>query len=662
VGSQATSSDEISPANAAVRRPRLYPDRPHRNGPVTRKRLMRTAGLYLACCLVGLIPVIAGGPPRLQAVGLGLFAPGAGFLYPGQLVTIVYALIAIAAFYVAFVIWFATGNVLVPIAVWLGSAGLAALPAPGRGRWWMFVVLSGLVVAAVARRYVLGSRELRKGRALRRTFNERLAAVELPEQPLFGSEPVGVGPELTEDDLAIERWFLNLALQPVDRFDGFSFVDQYQFAAIRYQLNFLQYALAMAQYTRTPAFHGYLSEAQRNLVAKMTMRSVWKYWRLESAWGNLRYATDPIVRDNIMFSGYLGCMLGMYESTTGDRRYDVPGSLSFRWSDAKEYAHDHGSIQDALVSNFGRSPFTFFPCEPNWIYNDCNQMGMLSLKLHDRLHGTSDFTALRDQLERVVEEEFTRPDGTPVLVRSKRLGCEIDFPGPFAGATKPARRGRGHPPSYSWRSAAIFPDLGERAYLLRSTATRDAIVGGSLDPSQISRFDPGFYRKTGTGILPNLAANAQEAGDDELCKTLRQLADANLDPVVEGGAKHYRAMSPLAMGLMFHGVFSRKNGFFDLVNRGNPEAWDTGPILHEAPYPDVLVARAVTDGEALDVVLRPGTPDTGRVTVRLARLVPRRRYAVRGAVESELIAGDDGSGEVLVDLSGRVVVQVAPRA
>jgi len=35
---------------------------------------------------------------------------------------------------------------------------------------------------------------------------------------------------------------------------------------------------------------------------------------------------------------------------------------------------------------------------------------------------------------------------------------------------------------------------------------------------------------------------------------------------------------------------------------------------------------------------------------------------VRGAVESELIAGDDGSGEVLVDLSGRVVVQVAPRA
>jgi hypothetical protein len=660
VESRIASSDATSPVLALARRPRLYPDRRHRNGPVTRKRLARTAVLYLACCLIGWIPVIAGSPPRWRAVGLGLFAPGAGFLYADQLVTIVYAVITVVLFYVAFVVWFATGNILAPLAVWLGSAGLAALPAPGRGRWWMFVVLSCLVVALAARRYILGSRELRQGRALRRTFNERLAAIELPERPIFGSEPLGAGPEFSADDLAIERWFLNLALQPVDRFDGFSYVDQYQFAAIRYQLNFLQYALAMAQYTRTPAFHGYLSEAQRNLIEKMTIRSVWKYWRLESAWGNLRYSTDPIVRDNIMFSGYLGCMLGMYESTTGDRRYDVPGSLSFRWSDATEYAHDHGSIHDALVANFKRSPFTFFPCEPNWIYNDCNQMGMLSLKLHDRLHGTGDFAALRDQLEQAVEEEFTRPDGTAVLVRSKRLGCEIDFPGPFAGATRPAKRGRGHPPSYSWRAGAIFPDLGERAYLLRSTAARDAIVAGSLDPSQISRFDPGFYRKTGTGILPNLAAAAREVGDDELCTVLRQLADTHLDPVVEDGAKHYRAMSPLAMGLMFHGVFSRKNGFFDLVNRGNPESWDTGPILSEAPYPGVLVARAVTDGEALELVLRPGTPDAGRVAVRLARLVPRRRYSVRGAVESELTAGDDGSCEISVDLSKRVVVHVAP--
>jgi hypothetical protein len=129
---------------------------------------------------VGWVPVIAGLSPRWRAAGLGLFAPGAGFLYPDQLVPLVYAVISVTVFYVAFVIWFATGNVLAPIAVWLGSAGLAALPAPGRGRWWMFVVLSGLVVAVFARRYILSLRELRKGRALRRMYNERLAAISLP--------------------------------------------------------------------------------------------------------------------------------------------------------------------------------------------------------------------------------------------------------------------------------------------------------------------------------------------------------------------------------------------------------------------------------------------------------------------------------------------------
>jgi hypothetical protein len=607
-----------------------------------------------------LVPIIVDGPPRWRAVGLGLFAPGAGFLYSDQLVPIAYALVTVAAFYVAFVIWFATGNVLAPLAVWLGSAGLAALPAPGPGRWWMFVLIPGLVAAVVSWRRLADLRELRRGRALRKSYNERLAAMRLPEQSIFASEPLQVGPELTEDDLAIERWFLNLALQPLDRFDGFSFVDQFQFAAIRYQLNYLHYALAMAQYTRTPAFHGYLSEAQRNLIEKMTVRSVWSYWRLESAWGNLRYATDPIVRDNIMFSGYLGYMLGMYESTTGDRRYDRAGSLSFRWSESKQFAHEHGSIQSALVDNFERSPFTFFPCEPNWIYNDCNQMGMVSLKLHDRLHGTSAFGELPDRLERAVEEEFTRPDGQPVLVRSGRLGCEIDFPPPFAGATKPARQARGRPPAYSWRTAAIFPEFGERAYLLRSTTTRDAIVAGSLDVRKISRFDPGFYRNTGTGILPNLAAAAREVGDEELCGVLRQQADANLDPVIEDGAKHYRAMSPLAMGLMFHGVFSKKHGFFDLVNRGNPAEWNTGPILDEAPYPDVLVARAVTDGDALEMVLRPGRSVTGRVAVRIARLIPRRRYDVRGAVASEVTADDDGRAEISVDLGGRVAVHVLP--
>jgi MFS family permease len=50
--------------------------------------------------------------------------------------------------------------------------------------------------------------------------------------------------ELTPDDLELERYLLDLALQPLERFDGFSHIEQYLLSALRYQLNYACYALA----------------------------------------------------------------------------------------------------------------------------------------------------------------------------------------------------------------------------------------------------------------------------------------------------------------------------------------------------------------------------------------------------------------------------------
>jgi hypothetical protein len=49
----------------------------------------------------------------------------------------------------------------------------------------------------------------------------------------------------------------------------------------------------------------------------------------------------------------------------------------------------------------------------------------------------------------------------------------------------------------------------------------------------------------------------------------------------------------------------------------------TRPIVAEVAYPDVLVARAVTDGTNLDVVLRPGNGG-GRTAIAVERLKPGR--------------------------------------
>jgi hypothetical protein len=53
--------------------------------------------------------------------------------------------------------------------------------------------------------------------------------------------------ELTPDDLELERYLLDLTLQPLDEFEGFSHIEQYLLSALRYQLNYSCYALATAQ-------------------------------------------------------------------------------------------------------------------------------------------------------------------------------------------------------------------------------------------------------------------------------------------------------------------------------------------------------------------------------------------------------------------------------
>ena len=116
---------------------------------------------------------------------------------------------------------------------------------------------------------------------------------------------------------------------------------------MRYQINNLLWALQIAQCHYTPNFHGYLSQAQRNLIDKLTVPKVWKWWRWESLWGNFSLKADPIAKDNIMFGGFSSAHIALYTANTGDDRYLQPGSLSFRLNRFRTYRHDLNTILSA---------------------------------------------------------------------------------------------------------------------------------------------------------------------------------------------------------------------------------------------------------------------------------------------------------------------------
>lgn len=620
------------------------PDFQRAHGPVTRWLLRRTLLALTPFWVVGVGLALLDLSDRWTALGLGLVLPGGGQLYAGQPV---WAAVALAAFPAAVFVWWLCGNVLLPPAVWLLAAVLAPLAADGPGESWAVWAVPGALVGLLVGATAYQQVRFRVQRARGRAFNERLV-VEGPTMPV--APPPAGAVEATGDDLKTLRYLMDLALQPMDRWDGFFFVrpEQFREGAVRYQLNFVSYAAAMYAYTRTPAFTGYLAEAQRNMIERMTHKPVWSYWSLENLWGNLRWNPDPVVDDNVMYSGYLGLMLGLYETHTGDRRYHEPGCLELRWSRRTSYHHDFGSVTEALVDNFARSRTGQFPCEPNWIYPMCNTFGVNSLLVYDRLQSTRHAEPVVDRLRESYDSgDYCEPDGRLTAARSEYFG----FRHPMVG-----NMGDG---ITTYFLNPIVPEIGRRTWWLNETFHLDG-RGSHGDPRHRSwnLVDPGNY-----GVFTDrftravLAANAREYGDDAGADALV----ASLGPrlVEADGAQRYRGLSVWGNLYLAMTQFGREDSFRGLVRDGFPDAWRTGPRLADVAYPDVLVSYAVTDGQALDLVLQPGNGG-GRTTIGFDRLVPGCEYAVSGGPGGSVTGDPDGRALLDIELTDRLALRVCP--
>lgn len=651
------------------RKPALWPVRSQPYGPATVRRQWRTRMMYAIVCAFGVLPILLGGPPQLKAFGLGLLFPGAGMFYPGNEAVLVNALwfaATMVLFSIAFVIWFGSGNVLAPLAVWLGAAAFGALRATEPGNDWLVAVpIAGAVTFAVVN-WFKALRHLKASQSEIANRNARLAEAVVPARPRFIPEKQFVGEELDQDQLEHLRYGLEGALQPIDSFWGFDRTEQFQLSATRYQINSLAYMLANAHYSRMPAFHGYMAQAQRNLIEKMLVPEVWRYWRTENRWGNLSNNADPVIRDNIMLTGYWGMQIGLYESITGDTRYGKAGALTFEWDKRTRFPHDCHSVNRALYDNYKRSDLGYFPCEPNWVYPACNAHGMLSLILHDRLHGSTYAEEVAEAFRFAHEVEFIAPDGRPVEIKSTRLGWNFTFPAIFNGTLgNLSAKGGGKLPSKITGSGltgaapmlagGILPDLTERDIFFGGyDESRQAILSGKTDLHAMSA------QAGAAAYLPSLSA-AVEYGDEELTKYIWDAyrTDPSANIVRENGVAHVPNETMGRIGSLWYGMFGRHGSSYDLINRGNLPEWNRGPILEEVPYPHVLVARAVTDGESLNVVLRPGGRG-GRYRVTVARLLPGREYTLQGACGTNVVADGEGRAHFDVVLEGRLELTVAP--
>lgn len=620
-------------------------------GPVTAARQRRTALIYLSMVLLGLLPSLLGAAPAWQAAGLGLWMPGAGFLAVGGWAAILFPL-TLTLFAVSLVAWFWCGMVLAPVAVWVGTALIAGLMAPGEVSPFAYAVtalcMAGVAIASRRRSRNRLVRDTEKA-AARRDFvpaslvEVRSRSAALPDQTTR---------ELAAEDLPSLRYLLDRALQPVEEFNGFNIIDQFQPAALRYQINHMGFALGIAQGSYLPNFHGYMHQAQRNLIDKYLLRKVWGYWVYESIWGHLNVTNfDPAARDNIMLTGWFGMHVGQYTLNSGDLRYANPGSLTFRLNNKTAYRHDLHSIIGSVVQNYEREmdEFCLFPCEPNWIYPICNHYGMTSLASHDRLFGTNYVGRFLPAWLDKLDTEFTDAKGSIIGLRSQHLGFEVPFPVGEAG--------------YANFANCFAPDRAKRLWAIARKEIEPALAPDAEGKMRIflpgKGLDAGNYSTGHTASYSSILTAAREFGDVEIAAAAQRSLDLDCGLDESGGVRRYLGGSNLANTNAVMGRLMRVGDFRRSFVEGPDEKSLKGPVLAEARYPDVLVARAYSRGEDLNLVLHPGTPGATH-KLRLAQLQPGRSYSVTGAAPSSFTA--DAKGEALLEasLNGRLEISVVP--
>ena len=625
-------------------------------GPVTAFLHRRNFALYALLCVVAYLPSFLHLSPGWQAAGLGLLAPGAGFIAVGGWWALVFPLL-LGVFWLSIVAWFWAGMVIAPLGIWLGAAALAGIAA-GPTIWGpaMYVVPACAFAIFLVFQYRGAQRRARDREAykVRQTFfAESLTEVHQK----CATEPMPGERELDPEQIASVRFVLERALQPIDGFKGFTIIDQFQPAALRYQINHMGFALGMVQAHFTPNFHGYLLEAQRNLIEKYRVPLVWKYWKYESMWGHFNFTNhDPVIRDNIMLSGWYSMHVGQYTLNTGDTRYAEPGSLTFKIGEREVYKHDLHSMVNAVTSNFEKSRFTLFPCEPNWVYPICNMYGLSGLASHDAVFGTKYVPKVYPQWRNQLRAEFTDLKGSIVGLRSKWTGLEMPFYNGEAGF-------------------AFFANIFSQPFARRLWAVGRKELGFCLAPDAegktrltlptellpfMDKIDPGHYKPGVLFAYVAVTICAREFGDDELAEAALRSMDQDCGRTLEDGVLSYKKGSCLANVWGVEARLMRTNDFRNTFVTGPPKSALAGPILTDVKYPDVLVAKAFSHGRDLELVMYNGRA-AGPQNITIERLRAGATYRVTGPAAAGTATADaQGRAQLSVRLDGRTEVRIDP--
>jgi hypothetical protein len=622
----------------------FLPILPH-YGPLTLGDARRVLALQLAMLAVALGTFILSDDSTLRALSVGLTFPGAGFLYQGNLLAFGLSLVAFLSVLPLILggLWVLPSGVVL-----LSALGASHGAGQGAGAGWTLAAWSLLPVWLIALQ-AWRRRTESVAKVEREDYNRWVQSVDIAEIAPWRNARIDPAEELTPEALGRARQFFDLALQPIDSYNGYDMIEQKATAALRYQYTFPQYLMALMQYSYAPAFTGYLTQAQRNLITRMQAPINWRYFVTLERFAYWQFQPNPI--NVIGYSGYLGTMIGMYTKLHGDGRYDVRGSIQFRYSDRYKFDYDLRGMCEDVAELYRADRYHCVPCEPAWYYPFCNSIGMQQLMLGSELYEQRWAEELLPLYRKALLDEFVMADGRITTMRHRWLGVRVPF---FDFPTMEFLN--------AYLTAPVVPDITERSWA--ASRRRHFPSGGYAEKSRLADHDIGNYNFR-SRITPRVTAMllANEMGDLETVERMREEIAREAVLVDRDGATHIDGASVATQALLTIVETSHPKALTNLLRKPHTPATLAGPVLAEVPYPDVLVAKARTNGESLSLVLHPGRPHSGESVLGFAQLKPGHRYRLAvGGSDSVVASDENGRVSCLVAVRGRTPVELRPAA
>jgi hypothetical protein len=622
--------------------------------PVMAKVRAKTCVIYGIMVILALLPFLARQfnlfmvPPELVACALGLLVPGGGFFALGTFRGFILGLATIWLFFtIGFKSFDLFGDVFLVPLIWLAgiSGGLMA-----NGTTPPWAPLGAGTVAIVVwtywagkvylqYRYFLG---IRKKRLV--SFNKVVENFTALAQ----DHRIGDDRELDEEALRASRYLYDLCLsgKALDAFDSaFLSLECY-----RYQLTYAGSALLTLQCKYLPNFSGYLGEAMRTIINCYTEPKVCGYWKWENLAGYCKWDPDPVKKGNVMLSGWAASVIAAYGANTGDRRYDQEGALAFRpfKNRNKTYSYSIGDIIESFEKQILAEPSALIPCEPRLQFPICNGYAMLGMMAYDRAHGTEHTAKVYEKFIRAIMTEFCDLHGEVVTRRCRLSGLRF-FPKSML------IRNNFMNINTSLVYNPIYPGLAKRSYAFirdEMLYIEDGIGYIRNRPWKNmtnSMYAPGV-------LLSILELTALEFGDYEMAAALKKAESGFLVPSKK--RFKYKDVGVCGMSNMAMSRWCRMNDWTDTFLKGPSENALSGPLLSFAEYPKVLVAKAISHGKDLGLVLYPETEEL-RTELELSRLEPGKTYYVQ-ETGSRFSADFAGKARIVCTLKGRTPFTVIP--